>query len=208
MSQTKIDSVGTTSLEAGLSSFNTQAYVINQFLLRARTATLVQVESVTNDGGVSEVGYVDVKVLVQRTDSLGNLTDSRTVYNVPYFRLQGGTNAIILDPQVGDIGLACIADRDISSVKASKAEAPPGSGRHHNMADAIYIGGILNGAPTQYVQFTGGGINVVSPSNITLKAPLISAVGNVSISTGATGTFTTPMGDTVTVQDGIVTNIF
>lgn len=208
MSQTNTDSVGTTSLEAGLSAFNTQSYIINQFLLRARTATLVQVESVTNDGGVSEVGYVDVKILVQRTDSLGNITDSRIVYNVPYFRLQGGRDAIILDPNVGDIGLACIADRDISAVKASKAEAPPGSGRHHNMADAIYIGGILNGTPTQYIQFAGGGITILSPSNVAIKAPMINLTGNVSVSTGATGTFTTPTGDTVTVQDGIVTNIY
>lgn len=208
MSQTNNDPVGTTSLEAGLSPFNTQSYIINQFLLRTRTATLVQVQSVTNDGGVSAVGYVDVKVLVSRTDSLGNVTDSSMIYNVPYFRLQGGTNAIILDPQVGDIGLACIADRDISSVKASKAAAAPGSGRHHNLADAIYIGGILNGVPSQYIQFGPDGITVLSPSHVTVQAPLVSAIGNLSVSTGATGSFTTPTGNVVTVQDGIVTNIY
>jgi hypothetical protein len=32
--------------------------------------------------------------------------------------------------------------------------------------------------------------------------------GNLSVGTGATGSFTTPTGQTVTVQDGIVTNIF
>ena len=31
---------------------------------------------------------------------------------------------------------------------------------------------------------------------------------NVTVGNGASGTFTTPQGQTVTVQDGIVTNIF
>lgn len=181
MSQNNSDPVGTTSLEADLSPYNAQSYIINQFLLRTRTATLVQVESVTNDGGVSEVGYVDVRVLIQRMDSFGNINDARTVYNVPYLRLQGGSSAIILDPQVGDIGLACISDRDISSVKASKAPAAPGSGRHHNLADAIYIGGILNGVPTQYVQFDTEGIVLVSPTKVTIQAPTIAMVGAVTV---------------------------
>ena len=49
---------------------------------------------------------------------------------------------------------------------------------------------------------------VNAESHIGLTAPQIDMTGNVSISTGATGTFTTPTGDTVTVTDGIVTNIF
>jgi hypothetical protein len=32
--------------------------------------------------------------------------------------------------------------------------------------------------------------------------------GNLAVATGASGTFTTPTGNTVTVQDGIVTNIY
>jgi phage baseplate assembly protein gpV len=52
------------------------------------------------------------------------------------------------------------------------------------------------------------GITALSPSNITLTAPVISLVGNVSVSTGSTGSYTTPTGETVYVQDGITTNIY
>jgi phage gp45-like len=49
---------------------------------------------------------------------------------------------------------------------------------------------------------------VNAESHIGLTAPQIDVTGNFSVSTGATGTFTTPTGDTVTVVDGIITNIF
>ena len=53
-----------------------------------------------------------------------------------------------------------------------------------------------------------GVVEVISPTKILMKSPNISAIGNFSVSTGATGTFTTPTGLTVTVQDGIITNIY
>jgi len=65
------------------------------------------------------------------------------------------------------------ASRDISAVKSSKGQANPGSWRSHDMADGLYVGGLLNGTPVQYVQFTAGGINVVSPSKVTVQAPNI-----------------------------------
>lgn len=111
-----------------------------------------------------------------------NFNEPRPICKAPYFRLQSGANAVILDPQVGDIGLACVADRDISSVKVSKQSAPAASKRHHDMADALYIGGVLNGAPTQYVQFNAEGITLFSPTKVTIQAPAIAMVGAVSVS--------------------------
>ena len=55
---------------------------------------------------------------------------------------------------------------------------------------------------------SSGQIEVVTPNRILLDAPDISAVGNFSVSTGATGTFTTPTGSTVEVRNGIIVNIF
>jgi hypothetical protein len=88
-------------------------------------------------------------------------------------RLQGGTNAVILDPKVDDIGIAVFASRDISSVIANKGPANPGSRRMHSMADGLYIGGVLNGTPEQYVQFSDAGITLSSPNAITLQAPAV-----------------------------------
>ena len=33
------------------------------------------------------------------------------IHNVPYMRIQGGANGIILDPAIGDIGIATVCDR-------------------------------------------------------------------------------------------------
>ena len=162
-----------------------QLALIREALDDTRTATLVQVLSVTNDGGVSAVGLVDIQVLVSRLDGANQVINSGIVYNVPYMRVQGGANAIILDPQVGDIGIALMADRDISSVKATKAAAAPGSNRKHDMADALDRGGVLNGVPQQYVRFAAGGIEMVSPTKVTVKAPDVALVGNVAASGGS-----------------------
>lgn len=156
---------------ASSSESNTMAFLISQALASTRTNTLVKVTKVTNAGGLSPVGVLDAKVLVQRMDGDGNVVDAGTVHNIPYFRLQGGGDAVIMDPKVGDIGMAAISDRDLSAVKSSKAAAAPGSVRRHDMADALYFGGILNGTPTQYIQFTGAGIKLVSPTKVTIEAP-------------------------------------
>ncbi|MDH2051155.1 Gp138 family membrane-puncturing spike protein [Achromobacter marplatensis] len=157
----------------GVGEYGALMFLINQALARLSTATLVRVVSVTNSGGLSPVGFVDVQPLVNQLDGAGNAVPHAVLHQLPYFRLQGGTDAVILDPKVGDIGMAAFGSRDLSAVKASKQQANPGSWRTHDMADGLYFGGLLNGTPVQYVQFTAGGINLVSPSRVTVQAPNI-----------------------------------
>lgn len=152
---------GQQGLSDPASKFNVLSFIMEQILGRASTVKLVQVKAVTNTGGVSPVGFVDIHPLVNQVDGLGNSTKHGTIFKVPYFRLQGGGNAVIIDPKVDDIGIAVIADRDISSVKETKAEANPGSKRRFDMADALYLGGLLNNTPDQYVQFNDTGIHIV-----------------------------------------------
>jgi len=144
------------------------------------TATVVQVVAVTNAGGVEPVGSVDVLPLVRQVTPDGDGVPHGTVFGLPYMRMQGGANAVILDPQVGDIGIAVFASRDISSVKATKAEALPGSARTFDYADGLYIGGVLNGVPTQFVQFAAAGITIKSPTKVTIEAPAIELKGPVT----------------------------
>lgn len=165
--------------------YATTAFIIRQFLNKVATATLVTVKACTNDGGLSAYGFVDVIPLVNQITGDGTNVPHGTIYRLPYFRIQGGANAIIMDPEKGDIGLAIFAMRDISAVKTNPAQAvsnanaakgtPPGSLRQLDMSDGLYIGGFLNGVPTQYIQFlqSGGGIKVVSPTKITAQAPEI-----------------------------------
>lgn len=183
--------------EAQWGGFNQQAFVIQQFINKIQTATLVRVDAVTNNGGVSPIGFVDVTPLVNQVDGNGLPTPHVTIYNVPYMRMQGGTNAVIIDPKAGDIGICTFASRDISKVKKTKGQANPGSARKFNWSDGLYIGSVLNGAPTQYVQFSDAGIKIHSPSAVVLDAP------TVTITAGTSCTVTTP---TFTVNGASVLN--
>lgn len=184
--------------------FNNIAFVVQQALGKMQTATLVRIESCTNSGGLSPVGYVDVTPLVNQLDGQGNPTSHVTIYNVPYFRLQGGANGIIIDPQKGDIGVAVFASRDISQVKTIKKQGNPGSHRQYSFADGMYLGGMLNGTPTQYIQFSAAGIRIHSPTQVKIDAPdVLIEAQTVEINASTSTTVTTP---TFTVNGDSVLN--
>jgi len=111
--------------------------------------------------------------------------DKRQIYGVPYLRLQGGANAVIIDPQAGDIGVCLFASRDISKIKSTRAPGNPGTNRRYDYADGLYLGGMLNAAPTQYVQFSASGIVIHSPAQISLTAPDISLTADTIELTGS-----------------------
>jgi hypothetical protein len=151
-----------------LDEYNALTFVVKQILNLISTAKVVKVISCTNSGGVSAVGFVDVMPMVNQVDGAGNAVPHTVLHNLPYMRLQGGANAVICDPQPGDIGVAVFSDRDISIVKRTKAQANPGSAAKFAMGDGIYLGMVLNAAPTQYVQFNDGGINVTDKNANTI----------------------------------------
>ena len=167
------------------SEVNRLNYIIKTALSGLRTAMPVQVMSVTNNGDVSPIGYVGVMPLVSTLDGDGQVVDHATIYNVPYMRIQGGSNGIILDPAVGDIGLAIVCDRDITAVKSAKKVSPPGSLRKNDMSDMVYLMTIIGAAPTQYIQFNSSGITITSPNNVTVNAPtaIVNASTNVTMNT-------------------------
>ena len=184
--------------------FNNIAFMVQQAIGKLQTATLVKIEKCTNAGGLEPVGFVDVTPLVNQLDAAGNPTPHVTIFNVPYFRLQGGKNAIIIDPEKGDIGVAVFASRDITKVKSTKGQANPGSARQYSFADGMYLGGMLNAVPEQYVQFSTAGIRVHSPTQIKLDAPDIRLEAQtVEINASASATVTTP---TFTVNGNTVIN--
>lgn len=164
---------------SGNSDTNALSFLFQQLLGKVWTSAVVQVQAVTNAGGLAPVGFCDVLPLVAQINGKGDATPHGTIHNLPYMRIQGGANAVIIDPEVDDIGLAIFASRDISAVKASKAPSTPGSFRRFDPADGLYIGGFLNGVPQQYVRFSSTGIEVVSPTEVTIMAPLITLDGEV-----------------------------
>ena len=156
---------GFQQLASGTDEYNQLDFVVRSILNRIGTATLVQVKKVTAVGEVAPVGFLDVSPMVAMIDGAGKTTPHGIIHNVPYFRLQGGTNAVIIDPVVGDIGIAVFASRDISSVKANKAPANPGSRRTFSYADALYLGGVLNAAPERYIRFKDDGDVEIKPAS-------------------------------------------
>lgn len=163
--------------------YNKLIFAISQAISKLQTVTLVRVEAVTNSGGVSPVGFVDVLPLVHQIDGLGNPTPHGLVPNLPYVRLQGGPDAIILDPKVGDIGICLFASRDISKVKVAKKPSPPGSFRQYSFCDGLYLGGVLNGTPSQFVRFHAGGIAITTPGTVAITSASLTHNG---VNIGAT----------------------
>lgn len=159
--------------------YNEMRFVITQQIAKLETCLPVRVDSV-QAAGVAPVGTVKVTVLVNTLSGDNKPYPGATIENVPYIRLQGGSNAVIIDPKPGDIGLACFCSRDITAVKNARKAAPPGSKRHHNFSDAVYLGGMLNAAPTQYIHFTDSGIVIHSPNAVKVEAPTIEAVATTS----------------------------
>jgi len=156
-------------------------YIVESILSRLQTVTLVKVVAVKG-GGLSPVGMVDVQPLVSQIDGSGGVIPHGVIFNVPYMRLQGGSNAVIIDPQAGDIGMCGFCSRDISSVKQNKAPSAPQSRRRFDYSDGLYFGGFLNGTPKQYIHFKDGGIKLFSPGDIEMEAANIrlKAQGGVS----------------------------
>lgn len=160
------------------SDHNSVVFVIMQNLARFRSVVLVRVQSCSNEGLLSSWGTVTAVPVINMTDGVGNTQNHGIIYNLPYIRIQGGADAIIMDPKIGDFGVALICDRDISSAKANQGEPTqanfynPSTARMGNLADGIYLGGCLNGIPTRFIQFDAiGNINLIAPGAVNIVAP-------------------------------------
>lgn len=141
-------------------------YLCRQLIAKLDVMKPVQVVAVHPGAGTPPAaGTVDVQLLVSQVDGNGVVVkgSAGVVYGLPYFRLQGGPWAIIIDPAVNDYGIVVCADRDISRVKPAIAggnllPVAPGSFRKYNVADGIYFGGCLAAsAPANSIWLKGDG---------------------------------------------------
>lgn len=148
------DSYGQNRPTSPTSGYNSMRFAMEMAKNAMMTCTIVKVVKVgTTAGSVAAVGRVDVQPLVQMIDGIGHTVDHVNVHNLPYLRMVGGKNAVIIDPQAGDIGIVVVADRDISGVKQSKKVSPPGTNRRYNISDGIFLGAVIADKPQCYVRF-------------------------------------------------------
>ena len=114
--------------------------------------------------------FVDVLPVIKAVDGSGKVLDTTTQYHVPYTRIQGGVNGIIINPHVGDFGLCIYAQNDISvlkNIREQKSDSSSltdpvqiGSYRSHNLSDGMYIGGMMNAMPTRYLRISDDDIYI------------------------------------------------
>lgn len=150
------------------SDYNAREFVIQQALAQISTATLVKIVKAPYDkngnkiapGTAGPIGFVDVQPLVNQLDGYGQATPHGKVFRLSYMRYQSGNGAFITDPVVGDVGKFVIADRDTSVVRATGAQANPGSRRKFDKADGTFIGCTIGGKPSQFFSFLEKGFNV------------------------------------------------
>lgn len=146
--------------------------IIERLIGKTYTITLAKVVAVAA-GSTGPVGFLSATDLIQQTDGNNDGIPNVPMENIPYFRLQGGANAVIIDPKPGDIGLIAFARRDITVTKQNREEGPPPSLRTNDVSDGLYLGGLLNGAPTQWIQFLDSGINIKATAPVVIDATLL-----------------------------------
>lgn len=156
----------------GASLYNVLDFFVKNFIkATVNTAIPVRVAAVT-PGGSGKAGYVDVQPLIQSYDGFGNAIPSQTIFKLPYSRVQGGVAALIIDPVVGDIGLAVFAQQDCTNLGVSPQK--PLTKRCFSMADGFYIGGFLNQKPSIYLELTQGNVaNLICPQELNIKSSAV-----------------------------------
>ena len=155
-------------------------FIIQQLISNVHTMIPVEVVSVSvPTGTLAPIGRCSVKILIQQIDGNNNVYSGGTVINVPYLRVQGGKNAVVLDPVAGDVGLCGFCERDISMVKRTGAEAAPNTRRQYSLNDAVYMFTMMSGTPEQYIHFKQDEIHIKANSKIILDAPTVEATGQI-----------------------------
>lgn len=170
------------------SDFWVISFIVSQMIAQLETMLPVQVVAVhPGSGSPPAAGTVDVQLLVSLLDGSGNAVQQGTVYGCPYFRLQGGPWAIVIDPAANDFGYIIGASRDISNVIKNPSIQNPGSYRKYSYSDGIYMGGCLNAVPAATVYLKSDGTFEISdqPGNL-----IQSSSGGIAVTTAGGGDFT------------------
>lgn len=160
------------------SEYNSLQFLVQQAIRgQVHTAIPVKVQSVS---GL----FVDVLPLVSNVDGYGEAVEPTTIYHLPVFRYHAGVAAFIVDPVVGDIGLAVFAQSDSSNVQeGTSTPQQPGSFRRFSQSDGFYFGGFHKSAPSVFIEVKQDStIKIVAPTSVTVTSPQVSFSGNVSMS--------------------------
>lgn len=176
---------------------------------------------------------VDVQVLHKRIDENNffkkELREYPVLKAVPFVVLGGGTSSLTFPISVGDNCLLLFCDYEIDRWWDSGEAQPSTYQRRHDISDAFALIGVhsmvdLLQGYSQYVQLkyndssmitVGDSIDLTNEqTNVSGKLDVVGDITGQAKATaelhsthGATGTFTNVAGITLTIVDGIITNI-
>lgn len=193
-------------LNSGSSVFNALSFMAENIVKgMVNTCIPVKVESCTAPGTGGAAGYVSCTPLVMQMGADGNSLASVALPQLPFMRLQCGNCAIVADPKPGDIGLAVFAQQDCSNVAQGGSDpVQAGSFRCFDMADGFYVGGFLNKAPENWVEFdTDGNITIHATKKVTLDAPQIELKGAITMQSQSGGNTSASITGTLAVSDNV-----
>ena len=162
-------------------------YIINNLIANIHTMMPVKILSVTvPPDSLAPIGRCEVLPLVQQIDGSNNVYPMGKIVNLPYLRVQGGSNAIVIDPQVGDVGLCGFCERDISIVKRTGELSAPDTRRKYDINSAVYMFTMMSGTPTQYIHLLENGINIKTTGDLNINGLIIKADGTLITKDGDT----------------------
>ena len=184
---------------SGTSEYNVLAFLINSIVKGlVNTAIPVRVDSVTRPAEGSGAGYLSATPLTKMRSANGEALEPVSIPRLRWFRLQHGSAAIIVDPKVGDVGLAVFAQQDVSALNGGNEPVQPRSFRCFDMSDGFYFGGFWGKKPTTLIRIEDSGeITITAPHSVTVNTT--TATVNASGSTMIDSPTVTITGDT-TIQ--------
>ena len=159
--------------------YNALIHIINSVVNKVKTLELVKILEV--DTSTHELSVIPI---VKDVDANWDYIENSPIYGVKYIEWQYGTNSIMAVPEVGDIGICLISHKDISNIDSGIV----GSLRKFCRSDSVYIGGLkgFNQTPIQFIEFTSNGINITSPTNLTINAQS-ATINATALNLGGTG---------------------
>lgn len=172
----------------GLADEYTDSTPLNQLefivknIMRGMSTSIPVLITAVQEGDTNAAGYVDARPLVAQIDAWGNSLPMAVIHHLPYFRLQSGVAAVVIDPVPGDIGLAVFAQSDCSNLKQGATQTvQPNSWRKFDQADGFYVGGFLNKSASVWIKLTqDGAIHITAPNGIHINAPTLEFTGESS----------------------------
>ena len=173
-----------------INDFNRQSFLIRQKIL-----TLVESAFVALVQNVDEAAHtVDVLPLVKGVDGDGNAIDTATIYNIPFFILQGGQCAVLVTPAIGDIGIVAVCRDDSSAALLNKSASVPPSNKKFNKSNGIYLSSVASttSVAQHFIRVSPEGIAIQTTSKASVQCADadVTASGSIEITSSGSATVT------------------